>query len=349
MIEKPLVYWRWLSIVALATIAGIWAVLPVVANAAGNDANAGQQLFQQKGCVACHTVGKGDLVGPDLKGVTARRPHDWLAQWIADPAAVLAKKDAYATSLLHKYHDVQMPNLGLSAADINSILAYLATTASGAGAQPAAPATQAKSEPAAEGNPEAGKALFTGATRFASGGPPCMACHSVGGIGALGGGHLGPDLTAVVSRLGGAAGVNAFVAGLPTPTMKAVWSQRPPTDQERANVIAFLAQAGLTQRPTQTIWQLAGLAVLGLLILLAIAGVRWEGRLKNGVWRPMVSKPTTGPGAFHRTIADEGGQHTGSYSGGWFPGPFHPGWMGRFTESGNDRPRGPTNAPRRRS
>ena len=82
------------------------------------------KLFQNN-CAACHTMGKGALVGPDLKGVTARRPHEWLEQWIAAPDAVLAKKDPYAINLLHQFHDVPMPNLGLSASDVDAVLAYL--------------------------------------------------------------------------------------------------------------------------------------------------------------------------------------------------------------------------------
>lgn len=42
----------------------------------------GQALFQEK-CVACHTIGQGDRVGPDLAGVTARRSHAWLEAWIS--------------------------------------------------------------------------------------------------------------------------------------------------------------------------------------------------------------------------------------------------------------------------
>jgi mono/diheme cytochrome c family protein len=343
MSEKPLTSWRWLSIVALATIAGIWAALSAVANAAGTDAEAGKQLFQEKTCVACHTVGKGPLVGPDLQGVTARRPREWLEQWIAAPDAMLAKKDPVAISLLHEFHDVPMPNPGLSTSDINAILDYLETAASGA----AAPATAATSAPAVQGNPVIGKDLFTGVVRFHNGGPPCLACHSTGGIGALGGGQLGPDLTTVLTRYGGAAAVDAFVGGTPTPTMKAVWSQRPLTTEERASVVAFLGQAGLSERPAETIWQLAGLTVLGVVVLLAAAGFKWRNRLKFGVWRPMVARPTTGPGAFHRTIADERGQHTGPYHGGWFTGPYHPGWKASFNVSDNERPRGPANAPRR--
>ena len=119
----------------------------------------GKQLFQDKGCTACHTIGKGPLVGPDLKGVTTKRPHEWLEQWIAAPDAMLAKKDPYAVSLLHEYHDVEMPNLGLSKPDVDAILAYLETTASGAAAQPSGAAAEAKSAPAVEGNPEIGKEL----------------------------------------------------------------------------------------------------------------------------------------------------------------------------------------------
>ena len=338
--EKLMSSWRWIPIVSLAAIAAIWA--PAAANAAGSDADAGKQIFQEK-CVACHTIGKGPLVGPDLKGVTTRRPREWLEQWIAAPDAMLAKKDPVAIELLHQFHDVPMANMGLSSSDVTAVLAYLET----AEAQPSAAATggQAASAPV-QGNPESGKELFTGVTRFANGGPPCMACHSVGGIGALGGGQLGPDLTGAASRYGGASGLDAFVAGTPTPTMKAVWSQHPLTNEERASVVAFVGQAGVSERPAQAISQLAGLAALGLVVLLAAAGLNWRNRLRNGVWRPMVSQPTTGPGAFHRTIADERGQHTGPYRGGWFEGPFHPGWKARFSSSGDDTPR--PSIPRRR-
>jgi mono/diheme cytochrome c family protein len=329
MSEKPLASLQRLSVVALATIAGIWAALPAVANAAETDVAAGQQLFQEK-CVVCHTVGKGALVGPDLKGVTERHPREWLEQWIAAPDAMIAKKDPVAISLLHQFHDVPMPNQGLKTSDVNAILAYLATAA----AQPSAPAAEAASAPAVQGNPEVGKELFTGVVRFQNGGPPCMACHSAGGIGALGGGQLGPDLTAVATRYGGAAGLDAFVAGSPTPTMRAVWSQHPLTPQERASVVAFLGQAGVSQRPAQAIWQLAGLAGLGVVILLAVAAWNWRKRLRFGVRRPMMATPTTG--------------HTGPYHGGWFTGPYHDGWRPQFNQRDNDTPRGPANAPRRR-
>ncbi len=312
--EKWLASLLWRSVVTLAAMVGLWAALPTVANAAG-DAKAGEQLFQQKGCTACHTIGKGDLVGPDLKGVTEQRPRDWLEKWIAAPDKVLASKDEYAVNLLHKYHDVQMPSLGLSTSEVDDLLAFLASP--GAATAASGPAPQAANAPAVKGNPEVGKDLFTGVVRFQNGGPPCMACHSVSGIGALGGGQLGPDLTEVVKRYGGASAVDAFVAGTPTPTMKAVWGQRPLTTEDRANVVSFLTQAEVSQRPVGAIWQLAGLAALGVVILLAIAAFNWSHRLRFGVRRPMVAKPTTG--------------HTDPRNGGWFAGPYHPGWKARYT------------------
>ena len=312
MSEKRPSSLSWRSVM-LAAMAGLWAVFPTVTNAAG-DAKAGEQLFQQKGCTACHTIGKGDLVGPDLKGVTSKESQQWLEEWIKAPSTMIAKKDPTAIKLLQQFHNVQMPDLGLSTSDVDNILAFLgspgATAASGA-------APQAASAPAIKGNPEIGKDLFTGVVRFANGGPPCMACHSVSGIGALGGGQLGPDLTEVVKRYGGASAVDAFVAGTPTPTMKAVWGQRPLTPQDRANVVSFLAQAEVSQRPAQAIWQLAGLAALGVVIFLTIAAFRWNYRLRFGVRGPMVAVPTTG--------------HKDPRNGGWFTGPHHDGWKARFT------------------
>lgn len=289
---KPTTTGRTACRVALLAIAGVWAAQPV-ANAAASEADTGKQIFQQK-CSACHTVGAGALVGPDLKGVTAQRPRAWLEHWIAAPDQVLAQKDPVAVGLLHQFHDVPMPNLGLSAADIAAVLAYLGTTAPGAAPAPAAAAAAAAPVPAGAaalpGDAEVGKELFTGTLRFRNGGPPCMACHSVAGIGALGGGQLGPDLTTVVTRYGGPAALSAFVGGSPTPTMNAVWRRTPLTAQERANVVAFLTQAALTQRPAQAIWQLALLAVAGLAILLAIGGWVWRRRLRDGVRRPMIAR-----------------------------------------------------------
>lgn len=272
---------------ALAAVACLWAGFCAAADPAG-DAQPGQRIFKEK-CAACHTVGAGDSIGPDLKDVTAQRPREWLERWIAAPDEMLAKGDPVATALLHRFRDVPMPNLHLNPSEVAAVLDYLTLGAAGAPSTPSA-------TPVVAGDPEIGKELFTGATRFRNGGPPCMACHSAAGIGALGGGQLGPDLTTVVERFGGAAALGVFVGSSPTPTMNAIWRRTPLTASERADVVAFLAQASVSQRPAQVIWQLTGLSVLGLVILLAIAAMTWRRRLRDGVRRPMIARrrPTGG-------------------------------------------------------
>jgi mono/diheme cytochrome c family protein len=89
-------------------------------------AEEGQTLFQQQ-CTACHTIGGGKLVGPDLLGVTQRRDREWLRQWILVPDKMLAEGDPIATQLLQEYNNVPMPDLGLTDQQGEAIIAYLKT------------------------------------------------------------------------------------------------------------------------------------------------------------------------------------------------------------------------------
>lgn len=247
-----------------------------------DQASEGGKLFQQY-CVGCHTIGKGNLVGPDLKGVTTLRDHQWLVDWITAPDKMVAKGDPTAVALVKQFPALTMPSLGLSATQIDAILAYLAAQS---GEPPAASPPAAA--PLLAGDVARGKDLFTGRTRFTNGGTACMACHSAAGIGALGGGQLGPDLTQSVNKFG-EAGLDAFIAQPPTQTMSAVWTPHPLTPQERADVRAFLTQAAVSGRPVNTVLQLAAFAVVGALLLLALAQVIWRRRLRD-VRRPLVAR-----------------------------------------------------------
>jgi protein SCO1 len=84
----------------------------------------GQALFK-KICAPCHTIGVGDRVGPDLRGVTARRDHDWLTRYIRNPGRMLAQKDPTALALAAKYPAVRMPAMGISEPDAADLLTYL--------------------------------------------------------------------------------------------------------------------------------------------------------------------------------------------------------------------------------
>lgn len=83
----------------------------------------GEAMFQSKGCSACHTVGGGRLVGPDLAGVTQRREGAFVIAMISNPDSMLVN-DETAKQLLAEYY-TPMSNQGLSVEEAEALLAYL--------------------------------------------------------------------------------------------------------------------------------------------------------------------------------------------------------------------------------
>jgi protein SCO1/2 len=83
----------------------------------------GPSMFRTR-CAACHTIGGGDGVGPDLLGVTAAHGRDWVARYILAPDKALAAKDPVAVALFNKYNKVKMPNLHLTPVDVRLLLDY---------------------------------------------------------------------------------------------------------------------------------------------------------------------------------------------------------------------------------
>ena len=90
----------------------------------------GQYLFSTR-CAACHTIGHGNKIGPDLLGVTNVRRRNWLARFIATPDKLLAQKDPIAVALFKSYNKVQMPNLRLANEDVQTLIDYLAAQTEG--------------------------------------------------------------------------------------------------------------------------------------------------------------------------------------------------------------------------
>jgi len=84
----------------------------------------GEYLFRAR-CAACHTVGRGDGIGPDLAGVTTRRDHCWVARYVAEPDRVLAEGDPIAAELFARYKNVRMPNLRLGQEEVAVLLSYI--------------------------------------------------------------------------------------------------------------------------------------------------------------------------------------------------------------------------------
>ena len=89
-------------------------------------------------CAGCHTVGKGDRVGPDLAGVLRRRDRDWLVRFIADPEKMRVQKDPIALALVAKFPTVRMPAMSIPPRDAADLLAYIVHLEGGAEACAAA-------------------------------------------------------------------------------------------------------------------------------------------------------------------------------------------------------------------
>lgn len=86
-------------------------------------AGRGEQLFQTKGCVGCHTVGGGRHTAPDLQGVTQRRSYDWIVAMVVNPDSML-KNDAAARQLLREYMTPMM-NMGITMDEARALYEYL--------------------------------------------------------------------------------------------------------------------------------------------------------------------------------------------------------------------------------
>jgi mono/diheme cytochrome c family protein len=91
------------------------------------------------------------------------------------------------------------------------------------------------------GDPGRGRALFIGARRLTHGGPPCGACHAIGGASAPFAAALGPELSASFDGLPHEA-IDGLLTDLPFPTMAPLYAGRALTPDERADLESFFAQ-----------------------------------------------------------------------------------------------------------
>jgi len=268
------------------------AQAPTPVAAGEGDPAAGETTASDAGCLACHSIDGTQLVGPSWLNIAgSERPLEdgssvtadtaYIRESIVDPAANIVQ--GFTPSMPATYGDT------LSAQEIDNLVAYIESLGGDTPTDTTAPSdtTPTTAAPSVDGDAAQGRALFEGNTRFENGGPPCLACHSVAGIGALGGGALGPDLTDVVNRLG-EQGLAASLGNIQFPTMRPIFADRPLTPDEQANLVAFLRQAPMAERSPSALLQLTILSVAGAALLIGWMQYIWRRRLR-GVRKPMVA------------------------------------------------------------
>ena len=83
-------------------------------------------------CAACHTIGQGQLVGPDLKGVTEKYDKPWIARFIRESQAMIEEGDEQAVAIFNAYSMIPMPAMPLSDEQIDAVLAHIDQVSKGA-------------------------------------------------------------------------------------------------------------------------------------------------------------------------------------------------------------------------
>ncbi len=237
-------------------------------------ANDGKIVFDKQ-CASCHTIGGGESGGPDLIGITGKRPEAWLVRVIVEPDKLTAEKDPVQEGLIKKF-GFEMPNIGVNREDAKKIISYLQQ--SGADGHTAkssvkgAPDVQTKkvteSAPAIKQaelllTPEliaSGRALFIGEKKFSKGGASCSSCHAFGAQG-VASGNLAADLTSIYDKMG-EQGMRGVLKALKFPIMKKIYADKPLTDEEVTALVAFAKDAATKKSaPDGGSFPLAGIVV----------------------------------------------------------------------------------------
>ena len=246
-------------------------------------ASRGKTIFDDK-CASCHTVGGGDLVGPDLAGVAARRDARWIDRFIREPDVMIREKDPTAIDLLARYSHIAMPNLGIGESAAAALIAYFAATGGNGEQKAQAALPDATAGGQHEGNASAGASLFDGNTTFQNHGTQCIACHTLAPISPAGGGSLGPDLTRAFQKYGGARGMIAVLDRIPFPTMIPVYRDHPLLPQEQADLAAYLgASSGSPVSMTVFVISLGIWVMAGLYMILRALWHRRLGRIRSSL------------------------------------------------------------------
>lgn len=76
-------------------------------------------------CKACHTIGGGKLIGPDLKGVTERRDEAWLIKFIQNSQEMVTAGDPIAVQVFEENNKIPMPPNVLTDEQVKDILLYI--------------------------------------------------------------------------------------------------------------------------------------------------------------------------------------------------------------------------------
>jgi len=236
----------------------------------------GQGLFQTH-CIACHTIGKGKLVGPDLINVADKQSREWLVSFIQSSQKMIKSGDQAALAIYLEFNKIPMPDQPLTDQQAMSVLDYIALASKTASSGNTA-STNIETVPdllagTSAANIQQGLLLFTGKQRLTNRGPSCGACHKVRDDRVFTSGILAKEVTQSFEILG-SAGVAAILRNPPFPVMKVAFEKYPLTESEVVDLTAYLKSVSderIYQHPRDynALFGIAGMFIF----MLALTGI----------------------------------------------------------------------------
>lgn len=254
----------------------------------------GEKIFIQT-CRACHTIGEGKLVGPDLYNVSQKRNENWLLSFIKSSQTMIKSNDPEAVAIFNEYNKVVMPDQNLTDQQIRMILSYISTVSSTVDTTKVFSAANQFTLQSSGGFTiptlyRAGfvdaRNLFDGNIRLQNGGPACISCHNIVDNNMIGGGLLALDLTTAFSRLGGEAAINSIISNPPFPAMAAAYANNPVTPDEAFLLTAYLYKTdkdSVYQTPVNYQSRFLQSGIIGTALLFGLYGALWWNRKKKSV------------------------------------------------------------------
>jgi len=248
----------------------------------------GEMIFKNT-CQACHSIGKGRLVGPDLLNVQDRRNESWLIKFIKSSQSVIKNGDADAVALFNEFNKTIMPDQNLSDADIKDVLNYIRQQSAGGliadVSKPVSLSSGLTLDEARDNEFTIGRKLFSGEQKLTNGGPACISCHNVVNDELISGGLLAIDLTTAFTRLG-TPGVHSVISNSPFPVMNSVYNNKSVTSDEAFYLTAFLKNADFVssiQDPAIPQQRFLYAGIIGGAVLFALYGGIWWNRKRKSV------------------------------------------------------------------
>lgn len=245
----------------------------------------GESLFKQN-CASCHSIGKGAVVGPDLKGLNERRSEDWILKFVKGSQSLIASGDKDAVAVFEEYNKIVMPDQNLKDDQIKSIIAHISSVGSSQSESKSADTVKSITESELNNADliKRGMLLYQGEAAFVNHGPSCISCHNVNKPEMISGGLLAADLTNVYTKVGGIAGLNGILENPPFPAMTVSFKDKPLKKEEVNALIAFLhsVDVPIKQQKAPSDFLLLG-GCLAFIAGIALIYIVWFSRKKATV------------------------------------------------------------------